>query len=240
MRIFKVGIIALAGLLAFSFQVSAEQSNRIIHSGDYDSYRVGPRQGWGACERSCNSDPRCNAWTFIRNSRQCRLKFVVGESVRNNCCVSGVKRQAASRPGGSLQRFCSDYAKQATDAQNANLAGRCSYKGNRWHTNFTPHYQYCLRVSRAETDGETEIRKNMIDRCRSHAGGSKQKRCDHYARISVEQASTNREAGCGFSGPGWNGRLRRYMKRCQQQRRAVSLDATLRRERQLRACLSIR
>ena len=239
MRRIIIAVAALSGLVMFSFQANAEQSNRIIHSGDYDSYQVGPRQGWGACKRSCDGDQRCKAWTFIRRSRQCRLKYMVGESERNNCCVSGVKRQAGTQ-SGSLQRFCADYARKATEAQDANLAQRCSYKGARWSSQYAPHYQYCLRVTRAASNSETSARRDLLDRCRSHASSSRKARCNHFVRIAMEQAATNRSARCGFEGARWSGRQGRYMRRCQNQKRAVTLDDTLRREQKLRSCLSIR
>jgi len=239
MRKFMIAVAALSGLMLFSFQANAEQRNIIIHSGDYDSYQLGPRQGWGACKRSCDGDPRCKAWTFIRGTRQCRLKYIVGESVRNNCCVSGVKRGAATQRG-SQQGFCSDYASRATESQEANLAQRCRYRGPRWNSQYAAHYQYCLRVARASANSETAARRDLLDRCRSHAGSSKKARCDHFVRIAMEQAATNRSARCGFEGPRWSGRQGRYMRRCQNQKRAVTLDDTLRREKKLRSCLSIR
>ena len=239
MRIFGIAITALIGMILFGAQANAEQRNRVIHSGDYDSFRVGPKQGWGVCERVCQGDPRCKAWTFIRASNQCRLKFVAGESVRNNCCISGVKR-GGNAGQGSLQRFCSDYAKKAVDAQAENVAGRCQYGGNRWVSDYSPHYQYCLRVSRAESNGETATRSKLIDQCRAHAGNSKQKRCNHFAAIAIVQATTNQRASCGFEGPRWSVRTRRHMRRCKNQNRGVARDETLWRETKIRDCLGIR
>lgn len=240
MRITGIALLSLAGLVLWSGLANAEQRNRIIHFGDYDSFRVGPRQGWGACERACNGDPRCRAWTFIRSRRQCRLKYVAGDSVRNNCCVSGIKKQRGAGRG-SKQRFCSDYATTAVKAFEKNLSERCGFRGQRWNNDYSPHYQYCLRVARDKANAETAMRRTMIEQCRSHAVNSTNRRCNHYARIAVEQATTNRKASCGYGGRRrWSLHLRDHVRRCRNNGWSVARDDTLVREQKLRNCLSIK
>ncbi len=231
---------ALAGPIFLALQVAggnAEQRNRIIHAGDYDIFQVGRAQGWGACERACNGDPRCKAWTFIRSNRQCRLKYMAGRSVRNNCCVSGVKRRAAG--GDGRRQFCSDYATEAVRAQEQNLRNRCGFRGARWNADYSPHYQFCMRVDRSEPNEETRQRARMINNCVSHAGNSRKKRCNHYARIAVEQAKTNARAGCGFKGSRWTTNRRRHVVHCRNTSWGTARDDTNSREQRLRSCLAL-
>ena len=243
MRIIRIALIALVGLISWSAAVNAEQQNSIIHSGDYDSFRVSPNRGWGACQRACKGDPRCRAWTFIKPGRQCRLKYSAGQSTRNNCCVSGVKRQqrvGAGRRRGGQQRFCSDYATEAVSVNEANLANRCRYRGRSWDANYVGHYQACLRLSRDRANDLAGDRRRMIKECSSHGDSSKEARCNHYVRVTGVQIATNQRAGCGFRGRRWADNDSRHRRRCMNNTGAVSSDATLRRERKIRRCLGIR
>ena len=265
MRVSRIAVITLASLVSLVFwggQAEADpvqryhggvQKNRIIYAGDYDIFKVGRRQGWGACQRACNGDPRCRAWTFIRFSRQCRLKYQTGQSVRNNCCVSGLKRRVVDGgvdhgDGRGQTAFCVKYAAQSVQAQVKNLRERCGFRGARWNVNFARHYQFCMRVSRRESNAETLARKDMIESCVSHgagdqhghAGNIKRKRCDHYARIAVAQSRTNNKAGCGFRGRIWTTDRRTHVRACRNSNWTTSRDRTNRRESRIRECLGLR
>ncbi len=49
------------------------------------------------CRNSCNSNPRCKAWTYVKPNTiqgpkpRCWLKFAVPKPIPRSCCVSGVK-----------------------------------------------------------------------------------------------------------------------------------------------------
>jgi len=263
----RIAVIALASLVSLALLGGAAnadpvqrgqggvQKNRIIHAGDYDIFKVGRKQGWGACERACNGDPRCKAWTFIRFSRQCRLKYQSGEGVRNNCCVSGIKKRlvggggVGDHGGRGQTAACVKYAAGSVQAQVKNLRQRCGFRGARWNVNFARHYQYCMRVSTRESKVETRARAGMINNCVSHAnagdahgnaGNLKQKRCDHYARISVAQSRTNTQSGCGFRGRIWTKDRRTHMRACRNSSWADARDKTNRRESRIRECLGLR
>ena len=62
-------------------------------------------------------------------------------------------------------------------------------------------------------------------------------RCDHYARVSLEQQTTNTKNGCGFQNRNWHGNSQQHRTWCEQASRADIDQITLRREDRLRKCL---
>lgn len=110
---------ALVALFAITAGALAEEQNTVFYGGDYSVFTVA-RGGWQQCERFCNNDLTCQAWTFVRNGNQCRLKANFQEQARNACCVSGIKeiaqgprpRQGAGgrerRASGKIQRVTID------------------------------------------------------------------------------------------------------------------------------------
>ena len=51
-----------------------------------------------ACQKLCNRDGNCRAWTFVRPgiqgaSARCWLKDTIPSAVANRCCTSGVIRR---------------------------------------------------------------------------------------------------------------------------------------------------
>ncbi len=62
---------------------------------DYANFNL-PSPDYGLCERACNNDGRCQAWTYVRPGVQgptarCWLKTAVPPARANQCCVSGTK-----------------------------------------------------------------------------------------------------------------------------------------------------
>jgi len=63
---------------------------------DYSSYDLSIPD-WTFCKSSCDSDPRCIAWTYVKpNTTQgpqahCWLKNSLPAKKANTCCISGVK-----------------------------------------------------------------------------------------------------------------------------------------------------
>jgi len=45
------------------------------------------------CERECNNDRQCQAWTFVRSEHYCSLKYSVPPARKDRCCESGLKTQ---------------------------------------------------------------------------------------------------------------------------------------------------
>ncbi len=225
-----------SGVVATPKPVGAQERNTIYFLGDYERFTVGRNQTWRACRRACGRDPRCRAWTFIRATRQCRLKYFVGPKAANNCCISGKRPRPV---GQSRQLFCSDYAVKAVEAQERNLAERCGYTGPRWSSSFGGHYRWCLRANPRLANRETEARAAALERCTSLAGRLRKARCEHYTRLAVEQSRTNEKARCGFEGPLWNLRPAYHRRRCENEPFGVTRDKFFVRERRLRRCFAL-
>ena len=100
-------------LLLFAFQAPAAanpmgQTENFVDrpGGDYHRYSAG---GYGQCAKSCATDSRCMAYTYVLSTGICWMKDVVPRRRSNNCCVSGVKRMSAQeinvdRPGSDIRR----------------------------------------------------------------------------------------------------------------------------------------
>ncbi|HEY0783157.1 MAG TPA: PAN/Apple domain-containing protein [Thermoanaerobaculia bacterium] len=56
--------------------------------GDYRSFGVA---GVDSCQRACQSDGRCRAWTYLRSSRMCYLKNAIYDPQVNRDAVTGIK-----------------------------------------------------------------------------------------------------------------------------------------------------
>ncbi|MEE9589410.1 MAG: PAN domain-containing protein [Hyphomicrobiaceae bacterium] len=236
MRFIAVVCATLAMAVWSPGALQAAENNTILFTGDYDTFTVGSNRSWRACERACSQDPRCRAWTFIKGPRQCRLKFKVGQRMPNPCCVSGERRDQVT---GTRQAYCADYARQAIESQDENLVRRCGFKGDRWGSNYSAHYRWCLRVDRNAAAGEMQTRARMVQQCNQFAGDQRSARCDHYARVAVQQSKSAQEARCGYSGARWRASYDYHLDVCRGQAHGVSLDVMKTRERDLSKCFDI-
>jgi len=225
-----------AGALWAPAGARAEQRDTILFLGDYENFIVGRNQTWRACRRACGRDPRCKAWTFIKTTRQCRLKYFAGPKFSNSCCISGKRPKPVQQ---SRQSFCADYAREALDAQDTNLAERCGYSGPRWHRSHARHYRWCLRADRADVRAETRRRANDLKHCTNLAARLKKARCDHFARLAVEQSRTAERASCDFDGPLWSTRLSAHKRTCERDPYGVTRDKFDIRERRLTRCFNL-
>ncbi|MCA9422476.1 MAG: PAN domain-containing protein [Nitrospira sp.] len=66
----------------------------------------------GLCQKECNDDQKCKAWTYVKPGVQgtrarCWLKTRANFAASNNCCVSGVKglEYRTDRPGADFKNF---------------------------------------------------------------------------------------------------------------------------------------
>lgn len=65
--------------------------------GDYRNFTVRKGAGHKACQRACDGDQRCRAWTYVRPgyigpAARCYLKHQIRPPQRKPCCISGVVR----------------------------------------------------------------------------------------------------------------------------------------------------
>jgi hypothetical protein len=65
--------------------------------GDYRVLELPPDPSGAACERACQGEPKCRAWTYLRPgymgpAARCYLKDRLKAPRRSPCCISGVIR----------------------------------------------------------------------------------------------------------------------------------------------------
>jgi hypothetical protein len=65
--------------------------------GDYRQFEVPPDPSGKSCQRACEGDQSCRAWTYVRQgyvttSAVCYLKNHLTRPVHKPCCISGVVR----------------------------------------------------------------------------------------------------------------------------------------------------
>lgn len=232
---------ALSGFATLLFLVGnagAANPNELRLGGDYRFFETGRYQ---ACERACNQDLRCKAWTFIRGTSrrrgQCRLKHTVTRAISRSCCVSGVKTIEIEAPED--RRRCVSFALAAIEDNETNRAERCGLKGARWSDDFATHYQRCLDLaSPRRIARETRERGLALDRCVLVAKRSERLTCEHYARMAEAQVRTAADNSCGYSTNLFSAGYDGFYKRCLKLNRGVRRDRMARREAELSRCLS--
>jgi len=88
--------------------------------------------------------------------------------------TGGGRGSGASKPRIDLRspqvssdprRRCKVYATIAVAQNEAGAANRCSFGGNRWHSSYQVHFDWCLRAPVAAVRGETRARQSQLDRC---------------------------------------------------------------------------
>ncbi len=203
---------------------------------DY-SYKVAPRGAdylW--CDNSCKRDPRCKAWSFIKKTRQCRLKFGRGTELKNNCCVSGVKPSGDSRNEKSIR--CSGYAVAVIDLYGQGLRNGCYFEDKAWDKNFKNHYRFCMGKPRRSIESDLKEKKSLLRQCRL-GEWQLDRSCSNYARQGVSQNKMNLTKKCGFTRKSrWFSSFSRHYDWCSNHSRFERKDATVKRQRFLAACIN--
>jgi hypothetical protein len=87
-----------------------EESGRDRKGNDYDSFRS---RSLDDCKQECRRDRRCQAYTFIRSSRECYLKDRINIARDNRDAVTGYKSAGSGDGGypggGGLARLTEEY-----------------------------------------------------------------------------------------------------------------------------------
>ena len=203
---------------------------------DYEFIKI-DHGGYRACERKCDRDQRCKAWTYIKVISQCRLKYQVAKATPNRCCVSGVKRIVKTERE-TQEILCAKFADHAVESQERNLAERCGYRGRHWHAKFSRHYRRCLRMKPAKRRALHTEMGDQVDRCVTLAARTTKLACNHFARVAVAQNKTNIDNDCGYRGEKWGRRPATHVQRCRSTPRAVRFDEFVHRETHLVRCLA--
>lgn len=215
---------------------SAVEQGQIRLGSDYDIFQTGGND-YKACERACNDDARCKAWTFLTNLGQCRLKHSEAPKFDNACCVSDVKRDKP-KDRRADEVLCSDFAVAALNDNNANLSNRCGYRGPLWSASFGDVFNRCLDISPDRRERESTQRAEALDDCRKLASRSQKLECDTVAKLALVQAKTQADNKCGFNIAAWHLDEAKYAKVCAAADRSVRWDFLFRRETTLASCLA--
>ena len=77
-------VLLIGSLLPAAAQIAA---NTDRPGGDIDAAYV---KNASECQSKCSQDPRCVAWTFVKQDRHCMLKNPAPKARSDNCCNSGV------------------------------------------------------------------------------------------------------------------------------------------------------
>lgn len=247
--VFITGLI-LAGLF-FIQPAKAEmvvEPDKLLIGDDYSVFPVNEGRA-RVCREACAQDKRCEAWTFIRPNRtgvgQCRLKRTVAPGFKNNCCVSGYKTgneydDYDQQPAGQRKaKRCRDYSEQAVAYNEINIESRCGYRGRAWHSNAKRHFRHCMRIGRKERALELNGQKKAVQACEQEVGFSKRTRCDHYARIAVNQERSRAKAGCSYKNRDrWSVNYKTHLNWCLQAPKREAWIENETREKSLRRCFA--
>lgn len=223
------------------------ERDKLLLGDDYKVFEV--RDGAaGECKKACAKDRRCEAWTFIRPRGnaygQCRLKRALAPGFKNGCCVSGYKKadeiEEDVRPVRNRQRQrCREWADQAISFNEENVSSKCGYRGRAWHSRKQRHVRRCMQLDRRGRQNELNGLKQAINVCQREVGFEKKVRCDHYARMAVNQDKSRVSAGCGIvQKTRWTNRYRDHLNWCLKSPKAEARREFEAREQVLRRCFA--
>ncbi len=195
--------ILFAAISGFSYapQALAAKANQIRIGGDYNYLRVPAGSGYRWCEESCRIDARCKSWTYIKPSRQCRLKRFVAPARPSKCCVSGVKKVSKKK---TRREICADFASQAVDQQDENLARKCGYRGDNWSERYKKHFRGCLTLSPKQRNALRGGRKSALQRCEKNRRRTNRE-CQLFAQTAEDIADSAGRNNCQLTPTKWLG-----------------------------------
>lgn len=87
-------LFVVATLLVFgATPVSSQEFDTDRPGFDFQNFDLGAAD-YSLCAQACNSDDRCEAWTYVKPGIQgpmarCWLKTAVPAAIASNCCISG-------------------------------------------------------------------------------------------------------------------------------------------------------
>ena len=135
---------------------------------------------------------------------------VASATARSAALPVVVAAAAASRPATAEAT-----PRNAVNHQRINQQRRCGGWGARWHTNYSNHYNWCMRVNTGSSQAEHRAREARLRRCGAIGGGAnKVAFCRNYARRAVNHATANRVRRCGGWGPRWNSHYANHYNWC--------------------------
>ena len=170
---------------------------------------------------------------FISNGQPIFFR-IVDTDYRDNQGGLQVKIFRVSSPPPNPNWRCRRYADQAVDQNRRNLQWGCGFIGNRWSNNWNGHYNWCLGVSVAAANSESQARTNALNRCQ----GTTNRRCRRYADRAVNHNRRNLQWGCGFTGSRWSNNWNGHYNWCRGVSAAVANSEDRARVNALHSCQS--
>lgn len=91
-----IKIVTAITQIALCPNLSRGQQGVDLYGGDYYGFKLHASDP-SLCQRACNSDDKCRAWTYLKPERSrdgipaCFLKNDIPRAIKNDCCVSGIR-----------------------------------------------------------------------------------------------------------------------------------------------------
>ena len=254
LRVMKGSGLAVLGLMLCSLLVPDElraemivEKNKILLGDDYSVFSL-KRGERAKCRKACEKDRVCQSWTFVRPDingiAQCRLKRSLAAGFKNDCCVSGYKKQDFRDYGQNNNRrkkveICDKWAGQAVKLNEENVRNVCGYRGRAWHSNEDRHFRRCMQIGPKARATERAGQKKALDVCVAELGYGKRARCDHYARIAVAQNTSRVKASCRIvNNQRWSKAYKDHFRWCLAAKKRETHTEQAAREEALRQCYS--
>lgn len=232
----RVWVRALIVLFLATAGAAAQEYNTDRPGRDYRDFDL-PAADFNLCRRACAREDQCQAWTYVDQDNRgsearCYLKSGVPDPVRDECCISGVKSVST----GDSEDRCRDYATRAVSQNDENLRRRCGFAGERWQSNRTAHFEWCLGVREADRVAENRTREDQLTRCRAGGEDVEEQACRDYAQEAVDAARQNIRLACGQDGDRWSTVYTRHYNWCRTATRAERDTERRARGEALREC----
>ncbi len=264
---FTIIIMSALAVVVMSMGVaSAEKQNSVRYGDDYRIFNMEEGATYRQCERRCEKETKCRAWTFIRERvkhnkglsfnlgngfsinlgdkheeiipAQCRLKHTVGASSRNKCCVSGVVRDMDDNDTAEEDR-CARLARRAVKQNDRNLANDCGFRGRLWSASYSRHFDGCIRKGADEARRQQRRRKNELRQCSGGGSPRRNRRCERFADMVLSLNDSNKSNECGFSGSVWSSDFDTHYNLCKRNRNARRDERQIERQRdKIKVCLA--
>jgi hypothetical protein len=95
MRLFSTVVFASYLLAVLPHPAAALERDIDRPGGDFHGTYVDDAT---ACEKACQANSRCRAWTYVKRDNHCMLKAPAPAPRRDACCTSGLRTVAAPAP----------------------------------------------------------------------------------------------------------------------------------------------
>ncbi len=177
-----------------------------------------------SCAAACDKDRRCQSFDMEIKPGYCYLrdrKMDQSENTQHGTVLvhfervsPGTKANPNANTGRNSRAFCGQYAKTAQAQQQENIRLSCGFKGGRWLTNYSIHFDWCMGASTANANSETNTRNNQLNQCRNKGNRSNSAFCDGYAKSAVAHQQQNIQLRCGYTGGRWQSNYNNHYNWC--------------------------